>query len=80
MRTVSPVAVLLIGALFPYHLITTYSTNYGTYWAVTYPADVPEGMLPFRRAVVGQSPDSVDQWLFLAIFRTLRSDSGGAKE
>jgi len=62
----------------PYRLITTFNTNYEAYIEVATLAEAPEGMLPFSLAFIGQSPDSADQELFLAIFRTLRVDSTGS--
>jgi hypothetical protein len=62
----------------PFRLITTYSANFESYMAIAVPVAPPEGALGFSLAFIGQSPDSADQPLFLAIFRTLRADTIGA--
>jgi hypothetical protein len=60
----------------PFRLITTYSANFESYMAVAVPA--PQDSFEYSLAFIGQSPDSADQPLFLAIFRTLRADTIGS--
>ena len=62
----------------PFRLITTYNATFEGYQAVAVPVTPMKGSLGFSLAFIGQSPDSADQDLFLAIFRTLRADSIGA--
>ena len=62
----------------PFRLITTYNTNFENFMAIAVPATPPRGSLGYSLAFIGQSPDSADQELFLAIFRTLRSNSIGS--
>lgn len=64
----------------PFRLITTYNTNHKSYVAIAVPVAPTKRSLKHTLAFIGQSPDSADQKLFLAIFRTLRVDSSGAAE
>ena len=60
----------------PFRLITTYNTNHKSYVAIAVPVPVAttRKSLNHTLAFIGQSPDSADQQLFLAVFRTLRAD------
>ena len=59
----------------PFRLITTYNTNHKSYVAIAVPVAPTKGPVGYTLAFIGQSPDSLDQALFLAIFQTLRDDS-----
>jgi len=59
-----------------YRLLTTYNGYMSVYVFTAIQEDRNPGLLgDYTEALSGESPDSVDQRLFLAIFRTLRPDS-----
>jgi len=59
----------------PFRLITTYWSSYPAYAVVAIPTDSSSWLQGYNEALIGMSPDSSDQRLFLAIFRTFRGDS-----
>ena len=61
----------------PYRLITAYNVRHKGYVTVALPVKAPGEAFRYTSALIGNSPDSSDQRLFLAIFQTLRVDSTG---
>ena len=57
-----------------YLLVTTYWPSYPGYAVVAMPLKIDPKSLGYSEALIGMSPDSLDQRLFLTIFRTFRSD------
>jgi hypothetical protein len=56
-------------------IITAYLPSFRGYEVATVPVSGGQGGHGYTEALICRSPDSLDQRLFLAIFRTLRSDS-----
>lgn len=55
--------------------MTTYNINFQAYKVYAVTEREPTNRMGYREALMASSPDSSDQRLFLAIFRTLQPDS-----
>ena len=64
---------------FPFRIATTYNTGSEAYRVYAVPLVKPTTIMGYTEMLEGSSPDSADQRLFLAIFRTLARDSASSE-